>query len=395
MGKNTKSNFKWPLNVNNFTFWERLILAKFILNKNAQWTRGKLVSLFEEKMARFVGSKYAIFVSSGSTANTLLAMYLRDFATAEKNTIVFPSTTWTTSISPFIREGFEPKFLDISLEDWSLDLKSLDNYLKENHSKVACVFVTSLLGFTPNVEKLKELEIKYNVKIMMDNCENTFGKYKDKNVSSYFTSTTSTYFGHQMQTIEGGFVFTNDKDEYNYFLMLMNHGMVRSLPEKDRKNFKNTKVHPQFDFYCLGNNFRNNNFNARLGLIELNRLDYIISNRRSLYETFKNLTKDFLIFPQDRSNTFDVPFSIPVVCSTIKKKKAFLKYCEENSIETRPIISGNLLKQTAYKKFDDSKIFSDSNILDVYGFYVGLFPSLPEKEVVKLAESFKEINKTT
>ena len=53
MGKNTKSNFKWPLNVNNFTFWERLILAKFILNKNAQWTRGKLVSLFEEKMARF------------------------------------------------------------------------------------------------------------------------------------------------------------------------------------------------------------------------------------------------------------------------------------------------------------------------------------------------------
>ena len=72
------NKFVWPLNDSSFTFLDRLKICSFILNKKNNWTQGKYVKKIEEAFKNFVGSKYAIFVSSGSTADTLLAMSLKD-----------------------------------------------------------------------------------------------------------------------------------------------------------------------------------------------------------------------------------------------------------------------------------------------------------------------------
>jgi CDP-4-dehydro-6-deoxyglucose reductase, E1 len=80
----------WKLNYSNFSKLDKLRACKLLLG-NKQWTQGENVELFEQEMAQFVGCKYAVFVSSGSTANTLLAMYLKDkYGLGD---IVFPSTT--------------------------------------------------------------------------------------------------------------------------------------------------------------------------------------------------------------------------------------------------------------------------------------------------------------
>ena len=127
------SKFIWPLNNSSFTFWDRLKICLFFLNVKNFWTQGKYVKKFENVFAKFVGSKYAVFVANGSVANTLLAMFLKDNLKSKAKEIIFPSTTWTTSISPFIREGFIPKFIDISLDDCCLDLSLTEEYLKKNH----------------------------------------------------------------------------------------------------------------------------------------------------------------------------------------------------------------------------------------------------------------------
>jgi CDP-6-deoxy-D-xylo-4-hexulose-3-dehydrase len=138
----------------------------------------KQVSLFESKMAEYIDCKYAVFVSSGSTANTILAMYLKDkFYTKQKKKIIFPSTTWTTSIAPFLREGFEPLFIDVSLKDFAIDLDLLDATLEKERDFVSCVFITSLIGFVPDIHRLMQISKKHGVRIMMDNCENTFGEF--------------------------------------------------------------------------------------------------------------------------------------------------------------------------------------------------------------------------
>ena len=127
------NKFVWPLNNASFTLLDRIKLCLFFLNKDNFWTQSKYVKKIEEEFAKFVGSKYAVFVSSGSTANTLLAMHLKDnYYSKTKNTVIFPSTTWTTSISPFIREGFKPQFIDINIQDFCLDLDATEKFLEKN-----------------------------------------------------------------------------------------------------------------------------------------------------------------------------------------------------------------------------------------------------------------------
>jgi CDP-6-deoxy-D-xylo-4-hexulose-3-dehydrase len=378
------NNIKWPLNVNNFTLLDKLKICKFILNPNSRWTQDKLVSEFEQKMATFVNQKYAVFVSSGSTANTLIAMYLKDTASSNKNVIVFPSTTWITSVSPFIREGFDPAFIDVSLNDLCMDLDKLEKYLQSNYDKVACVFVTSLLGYVPDINRLKSIETRYGVKIMMDNCENTLGSYDGENVSHYFTSTTSTYFGHQLQSIEGGFIFTSNQDEYEYFIMGRNHGMVRSLSSNQEK-YKNVDVDSRFDFAFLGSNFRNTNLNAFIGMLDFDRVDEYIKNRIKIYDLYYNLlNRDKFILPKNFSDRQHVAFTLPVICKNRSDKDILLKLCDSLSIETRPIISGNLLRQTCFKSYGDYSKFQNSEFLHNNGFYLGLHNKVSTSDVVDL-----------
>jgi len=374
---------KWPLNVSNFSLLDRIKIALFFLKSNNFWTMNKKVQEFELKMSEFAQVKHSIFVANGSVANTLVAMYLKDHVfTKTKDTIIFPSTTWITSVSPFIREGFKPKFIDISLEDFCLDLKKTEAYLEKNSKNVACIFATSLLGFVPNIEKLKELSGKYNVKVMMDNCENTFGSYENKNISSFFTSTTSTYFGHQLQSVEGGFVFTNDDDEKDYFLMARNHGMTRSLINNNR--YLNENVDSKFDFYLLGNNFRNSDIHAYIGLLDFERVQEYIDNRKNLYSLFESyLDPNKYIIAKNFYKRQPVAFCLPIIFRKTDndKFKSALQFCKDNDIETRPIISGNLLRQTCFEKFDKFANFNNSEFIHQNGFYIGLHNKLCESQI--------------
>ena len=75
----------WYLNINNFSYIERIKIALFILNFKNRWTQDSQVKLFEKEMAEKIGTKYAVFVSSGSTANTLISQYVKDTAKDLKN----------------------------------------------------------------------------------------------------------------------------------------------------------------------------------------------------------------------------------------------------------------------------------------------------------------------
>ena len=388
----------WKLNDSQFTLIDRAKLAWFVLSDN-QWTQSKHTAEFECKMAQFVGSKYAVFVANGSLANTLIAMYLRDKHVAMQtgNTVVFPSTTWMTSISPFIREGFDEKFIDVNLENFSMDLNKLEQYLKKSAKHVACVFVTSLLGFNIDINNLLWLRDKYQVTVMIDNCENTLGISDGKNVSSFVTSTTSTYFGHQLQSVEGGFVFTNDPDEYEYFLMARCHGLVRGLPESLRQKHSNPDVDSRFDFSLLGNNFRNTDIHAFIGMLDLKRVNQYRAQREMFYNLFRNILNkrkvlDMFIMPNIITLNNDekiYPFCIPII---LKKhnpamRDRLIKISHEMGVETRPICTGNIVRQTPFKNNYRSGAFDGAEHLHHNGFYLGLHGLLNKFQVEKFAET--------
>jgi CDP-6-deoxy-D-xylo-4-hexulose-3-dehydrase len=387
---------KWPLNTSHFTFLDRLKICLFFLNPKKIWTMGAEVESLEDTMAKYTGARYAIFTSSGSAANTLIAMSLKDFGSPQpwshyKREIIFPSTTWATSVTPFIREGFVPKFIDVSPHNLSLDLHLLEQYLLEHSQKVRCVFLTSLLGFTPHMDAIKRISQKYKVEVMLDNCENHLGVFKNKNINSFFTSTTSTYFGHLIQSVEGGFVFTNSKKEYEYFVMARNHGMTRSL--KNPEPYLNPLVDPRFDFHMKGSNFRNSNINALLCSLNFQRVDKYIKARLHKYRIFKEGMANILDFPEESPSKMDVPFCLPIIPKKEYRHKTplFKQYCETHSIETRPLVSGNLLTHTAFKEYGNWQDFKHSTFLQDHCFYIGLYPSLKDSNIRKLCKEFNKI----
>lgn len=387
---------KWPLNINNLTLKDRIEIAFFIFNKNNKWTQDKEVKNFEFLMAKQIGCKFAVFVSSGSTANILISQYIKDKNKNfnKKNIVILPSTTWQTSCSPWIREGYIPHFIDISMKDFSIDQEKLEKYVEKNYKKIACIFPTSLIGFTPDISFYQYLSKKYEVKICFDNCENTLGDFNGKNVSSFFTSSTSTYFGHQLQSVEGGFIFTNCEEEYAYFLMNRNHGMVRSLKMyglEDNK-YKNSQVNELFDFFSLGCNFRNTDINAFIGKLDFKRWQKYKEKRIELYSLFKNLVdnKKFY-FCDNRKLCLDVPFCLPIISNENKATK-IINICKKLNIEYRPIVSGFLGFQTCYKSFfNDYSKYPNSIYLHNNGIYVGLHSKLEPAKIKNLSFELNKI----
>lgn len=391
--------YSWPLNTSNYTFLDRLKICGFFLNPKNRWTYGNVCKKLENEMAEFIGCKYAVCVSSGSTANTILAHDLKDNVyTKNKNTVVFPTVGWLTTYSPFIREGFKPHFIDVNLSDLSIDRTKLINFLEKNHNKVAAVVIVSLLGFAPDVSGLIEIEAKYKVKIILDNCESHLTEHVNaQNISSIFTSTTSMYFGHQIQTTEMGFIFTNNEEEYKRFLLFRNHGMIRSLLDQgykqDFESRKNILVNEKFDFNLLGNNYRNSDVHAFLGRLDFKRRYHYINSRRYLYKTyFNHLNLNKYILPIYSEN--DVPFSLPIIIKSDNKKYniyKIVKKLDEAGIESRPIVSSNILRHTPFYKYAYYKDYPIAEKLTKDGCYVGLHHKLKTQDIINLCKVLNDI----
>ena len=88
------------------------------LKKNPKLTQGNLTKLFEKKFANWIGTKYAVFCNSGSSANLLMLSTLLELEVIKKNAkIVVPSICWSTDVAPIFQLNLNPILCDINLEN--------------------------------------------------------------------------------------------------------------------------------------------------------------------------------------------------------------------------------------------------------------------------------------
>lgn len=397
--------YKIPLNINDFSFLDRLKICKFFLNSKNRWTQDKYVQKYEEKTREYVDSIFSVYVSSGSSANQLICQYVKDKLIQNKEwnkrkRVIISSVTWQTNVSVWVREGFEPIFLDINLNDFCFDYKNLEEYLEKNNEYVAAVFPTSVLGFTPDIEKLNFLQKKYPlIKFALDCCENFLGEFNDKNVCNFFTSSTSCFFAHQITNgTEGGFIFTNNYDEYRYFLLARAHGLLRNFIPYENKfstNYLNPQQNPlvdsQFDFQILSSNYRSSDIAAFMGLLNFNKIKNNKNHRIYIYNIFKRfIDREKYYLPNVRNKCLDIPFCLPIICKNENQKKEVIKVLNNLKIEYRSFISGNMLRQLPYQNFGNYKDFTNAEYINNCAIYIGLHPKVKEKQILELT---KELNK--
>ena len=175
-------------------------------------TKGQLTLDLETKWSKWLGTNYSVFCNSGSSANLLMLWTLVEANRINKNSkVVVPSAAWATDLSPVIQLGMTPILCDINLNDLSVDLNHLEEIFKT--SKPEVLLLVSVLGLVPNMERIVKLCEDYNVILLEDTCESMGSKLNIghnpamKKLGTFgLMSSFSTYFGHHISTIEGGFV---------------------------------------------------------------------------------------------------------------------------------------------------------------------------------------------
>lgn len=343
-------------------------------------TKGPLTAEFEEKFASWAGSKYSIFVNSGSSANLIMIYALVAAKLLKNNKVVVPSLCWITDIAPVIQFGLTPLLCDCNLDNLSVDVSHLELIFKTE--KPSVLLLVSILGFSPDMNKINKLCEEYDVLLVVDNCESLGTMFNGNKLNTYgLMSTTSLFFGHMIATIEGGMVFTDDDKLYNILLSLRSHGWTRDWNKKDKADIEQkyaiSSVNSLYTFFYPGFNVRSTDLQAFIGLSQLKKLDSIIEKRNLNYKLYlENLNCEWK--PKETNGSFTSNFAFPIIS---KNKNEMVVVLKENGVESRPLVCGSMGTQPFYKDMYGEEHLKNCDIVDKYGLYLPNHPGLSEEDV--------------
>jgi len=388
------NNFVYPLMYNNFSNSDFEKLKEF-LKLRPILTSSKKVKEFEKRWSSWLGTKYSVFVNSGSSANLLSIAYLKTkYSSGE---IIVPTLTWSSDISSVINLGFKPVFVDINLKNLGLAEEQIKKKINKN---TRAVFLTHVLGFNCITKNILSLLKKKKIILIEDCCESHGAKFMKKKVGNFgLISNFSFYYAHHITTIEGGMVSTNDKKVYEIIRMLRGHGLLReanylSTKKNIIKRYKD--LNEQFIFTYPGYNVRSTELNAVIGINQLKSINKNINLRN----------KNFRLFLQNLDdNKYEVNFDMRGMSNyalivIFKKKfrnflfrKKFENILQKNKIEFRRGMAGggNQLRQPYVRNYFknkkiDLKKYPNSEIIHFFSYYIGNYPSLKNKDIIKICK---------
>jgi CDP-4-dehydro-6-deoxyglucose reductase, E1 len=374
----------WPLQ-ENFLDTKTVNDLCYFIKSNNRLTQFTKVRNFEKNFSKWNGSKFSIFVNSGSSANLIMVQSCKEIYKWKNNDeIIVPSVTWPTTVTPVSQSGLKPIFVDVNLKDFSFDY---DDLKKKITNKTKAIFVAHLIGFPANIKKIKRIIGKKKIVLLEDCCESQGAKINQKKVGNFgIAGSFSFYWGHHMSTIEGGMICTNDEKFYNLCLLKRSHGLARELPLKKQNFYKRKYSKNNFKFLFLtdGFNLRSTEINAFLGLKMLKKINSWIKIRNNNYENFINIIKKYknkfkLLKNQKDISSFVLPFLMVNKIDKIKLENLL----NTHGIETRPFIAGNLLRQPFLSRYSN-KNFLNADIIEHNAFYIGNNQFVNKKRINKL-----------
>jgi len=357
---------------------------------NFQTTMGNKVRRFEKEFARYVGTKYAIMVNSGSSANLLALSILTNPFLGNKRIknneeIITPAVTWPTTVYPISNVGTVPKFVDVNLDDFNINADKIENAITK---KTKAVMLVHLLGNPCDMRKIKKIVKQHDLWLIEDACEAHGAKYYQKYVGSFGDLSTFSFFAsHHITTMEGGMVLTSNKTLYELGKSLRTFGWVRDLSSRKTLGKKYQKIDPRFLFVNIGYNFRPTELQGAFGIHQIKKLENLVKIRIK-NATFWNKKlspyEEFLILPKLKKHyrkSF-LFYSLTVIKNNYFSKQELVNRLEKVGIETRPIMAGNILEQPVSKiiKFRKNSKLKNAQYIMRHSFLIGNHHKIKESE---------------
>ena len=347
-------------------------------------TKGELTVELEKKWAEKIGTKYSVFVNSGSSSIFLTLAALKQSGQLKNNKIVVPSLSWATDVSSPMILDFQTFLCDSNLEDLSCDVDKLRELFERENPSV--LILVSPLGLVPKMDEITNLCEEFEVILLEDVCESMGSKFDGKYLGTFgFASFFSMYFGHHLSSIEGGFINTDDEEFYYLLLMMRSHGWDRDLPEAKQKELRQKYGVSDFDslynFYVPGFNFRSTDLQAFIGLRAIDKLDKYSKLRNENFELYLKEIKNTELNLRNDDSNFISNFAFPVVC---ENRNEIIKNLTANNVEVRPMIAGDMSQKPMWFEKYAPLNLKVASMINSNGFYLPNHQDLTSEEIQKI-----------
>lgn len=360
------------------------------------FTMGKEVAQYEKDFANFFGSKYALMVSSGSTANLLMIAALfftknESLRLKRGDEIIVPAVSWSTTYFPLQQYGLKVKFVDVDLDTLNIDLDKLEAAITD---KTRAILTVNLLGNPNDFNRINEIIEGKDIFILEDNCESMGATLNDKQAGTFgIMGTYSSFFSHHIATMEGGCVVTDDEELYHILLCIRAHGWTRNLPKFNHVSGEKSDdpFEESFKFVLPGYNVRPLEMSGALGIEQLKKLPSFIKTRRENAKLFQSMFANhpYLRIQKEIGRSSWFGFSLILKDDAPYTRSELVKLLLDNGIECRPIVTGNFLKNKevlAHFDYEVSGSVEAAEYLDSHGLFVGNHQNSIEKEIELLAK---------
>lgn len=336
---------------------------------------------FEKEFAQYIGSKYAVCVNSGSSAN-LLALAALDLPKGSK--VLTSACGFPATLAPIIHLGLEPVLVDYDLKTQNIDIEQVNKA-----EGISAIILAHTMGIPVDVSKITQ-----NVPIIEDCCEALGGAINGEQLGKNNIGTYSFYPSHQITALGGGgMVTTNDENIYKRLISLRDWGKVYkdSTGYLGRNNTAyNVEVDniPYFAHYaydCAGYNMKLPEANAAFGRVQLDRLPGFTKKRNMNWHVLADIIDTEL--PEIPENSYPSFFGFTILSSHRDKLGDYL---EAYGIRHRPFFAGNITRHSPFEQYAGH--FPVADCLMKNALFIGCHPGIDGEQLRYIKDIFLKAN---
>ena len=349
---------KIPFFVQEFT--DEMEEAAIHALRNESFVGGESVTKFEEEFAKYIGTKYAVSVSSGNSALQISLMALE---IGEKSKVITPTNSFIASANCIRMTNAEPILTDIDMKDGGIDLSN-------NKDNVNAIIPVHIYGNPCNFDSVKLFAEEQNIPIIEDACQAHGAEFKGKKVGSLGDIGCFSFYPTKNMTVGGdGGMTTTDDDEIA--------SRIRSIRDNGRKT-KN-------EFDKLGFTMRLNTVNAAIGRVQLRHLDEKTARRREIVSIYrKNLAQD-CILPENK----DGKSVYHQIVLKHEKRDNIRKELTDNEIGSAIYYETPIHKQPVYEEFGYKLPNSEKFSKEIMS--LPSYPQLTDEQVLEICEHVNKV----
>ncbi|MDA4111208.1 MAG: DegT/DnrJ/EryC1/StrS family aminotransferase [Thaumarchaeota archaeon] len=397
MSEKEYSRYKVPLAIPSYG--EEEINEVISTLRSRKVTLGEKVKRFEDEWANYIGTKYALMVNSGSSANLLAHVILSNPSLPKHiepgSEIITPAVTWATTVYPIINVGAKPVFVDVDLDTFTMKIDEAEKAISDKTSAVTFVH---LLGNPCDMDRLMSFGRKNDLLLIEDACNAHGGEYDSKKCGSFGDiGTFSFYFSHIISTIEGGMITLDNEDYYELAKALRVFGWSRGLKEENNLSGQYPYIDKRFLFAYMGYNFRPTEIQGAFGIHQIRRLDGFVkirqSNARYWLEELRKF-EQFFILPKttNRGNHVWHHFPLTIRPDAPFNRTEIIEFLDRKGIETRQISAGNITEQPVFKLMNARKVgdLPNARLIMRNSFEWANHQGIGESERVYVIDSIRE-----